>query len=220
MLKRYSRQRVQKNLAQWSDWMDTVSKQYRIPSACVRAVLEREMTEIDWMDPVADAIVGFYWFRYRLRRGLCKIGLLKSPLPVLNRGPLGKRDSSTGFGQIFAYVAINAANYGVERGLTTYGELDLPEGGVRPDDPEALCTMWHRLRRDTRYNIALSALNLVSAAEEMNGHTDFAAYTPEEFQLAFTRYNANVRHITRYGTAVYDLYLRQSRSTNGNTGGN
>lgn len=41
----------------------------------------------------------------------------------------------------------------------------------------------------------MSALNLISAAEEMNGHTDSARYTPEEFQRAFTRYNANTDRI-------------------------
>ena len=220
MVRLYNKKGIDRELNRWDGWIEEVAGTLRLPAPCIRAVLRREMGEMDVLDPAADGAAWFYWLRYRMRKGLCRLGLAKNPLPLVRKGPLGKRDSSTGFGQIFAYVAINAANYGVARGLTTYGELDLPEGGVRPDDPEALCTMWHRLRRDTRYNIALSALNLVSAAEEMNGHTDFAAYTPEEFQLAFTRYNANVRHITRYGTAVYDLYLRQSRSTNGNTGGN
>ena len=68
--------------------------------------------------------------------------------------------------------------------------------------------MWRRLSSDVKYNIRLSALNLIAAAEEMNGHTDFARYTKEELELAFTRYNANVRYVTAYGREVYGYYLR------------
>ena len=37
----------------------------------------------------------------------------------------------------------------------------------------------------------------------MNGHTDFARYTPEEIQRTFTRYNANVRYATPYGERAF-----------------
>ena len=210
MVRLYNKKGIDRELNRWDGWIEEVAGTLRLPAPCIRAVLRREMGEMDVLDPAADGAAWFYWLRYRMRKGLCRLGLAKNPLPLVRKGPLGKRDSSTGFGQIFAYVAINAANYGVERGLCSYQWLGLPEGRrMEADRPEDLCLMWHYLRRSTRGNIALSALNLVSAGEEMNGHTDFASYTPEELQLAFTRYNANTRHITAYGRAVYQLYLQE-----------
>lgn len=208
MVKRYSKRQIERIMEACEDWIDTVAAQIRLPAPCIRAVLRRELGEMDLLDPVADAAVRFYWFRYRLRKPLYRAGLLHSPLPGWRRGFLGKRDSSTGYGQIFAYVAIAAANYGVDRGLIRYDWLGL-ERRMDPDSPEDLCRMWRLLHRDWQANIALSALNLLAAGEEVNGHADFSRYTPEQLQLAFTRYNANVRHITGYGRAVYDLYLNE-----------
>jgi hypothetical protein len=52
-------------------------------------------------------------------------------------------------------------------------------------------------------------LNLISAAEEMNVHTDFAAYTRMNGSWPLTPLNANVRHISpRYGEQVNQYYLR------------
>lgn len=195
-------------------WMEEVCGRFGLPAAALRAVVRKEMGDMDLLDPVADAAVRFYWFRWRLRSMLCRHGLLKSPLPALRKGPLGKRDSSTGYGQIFAYVAIHAANYGVDRGLTDYGELGLPtDHRMDPQNPEDLCQMWYLLRRNWRVNLALSALNLLSCGEEQNGHADFQCCTPEELQLAFTRYNANSRTITQYGRDVYQLYLQELTSS-------
>ena len=206
MLKLYTRRHIDAVLEQSSAYIEEICRRYGLPAACLRAVVRREMGETDLLDPVADGFVRFYWFRWRLRRALRR----RDSRPLLRFGPLGMRDSSTGYGQIFAYVAINAANYGVDRGLTDYAALGLPaDHKMSPQDPADLCFMWHCLHRDWRANLALSALNLVSAAEEENGHTDFARYTPEEFQLAFTRYNANTRTITRYGRIVYDLYRQE-----------
>ena len=60
------------------------------------------------LDLFADLAVGFYWLRYDLR---------KAP-PRLTRGVFGKRDSSTGWAQIFAYVALRALREAEARGLT------------------------------------------------------------------------------------------------------
>ncbi|MBO4913719.1 MAG: hypothetical protein J5449_00805, partial [Oscillospiraceae bacterium] len=164
-----------------------------------KAVLRKETADIDLLDPVADSLVRFYWLRRRLFGG----GAAK------RRGILSKRDSSTGYAQIFAYVAINAANYALDRGLDDAAGLALPEDRrLDRTNEDDLRTMWYRLKRDSEFNIQMGALNLIFAADEMNGHTDFARYTPDEFQRAFTRYNANTDRITAYGKEVYGYYLK------------
>ena len=199
MIKLYSAKKTERILAEYDGWIETVSERYAIPSAMVKAVLRKEIADIDLLDPAADLLVRFCYLRRRLfGRGAVK-----------RRGILGKRDSSTGYTQIFAYVAINAANYALERGLDDAAGLGLTEDRRLNGANEAdLRAMWLRLKRDSRFNIQMGALNLISAAEEMNGHTDFARYTPEELQRTFTRYNAKTDHVTAYDKEVYGYYLK------------
>lgn len=206
MLKLYSKKKVKRLLAGYADWIEQVSARSGLPVACIRAVLSQEMGDIDLMDPVADLAVRFYWLRWRLRGGRT---------PRLLRGALGKKDSSTGYGQIFAYVAIRALNFAESRGLSAYDWLGLSGGRpLREDRDEDLHWMWYLLHRDQKANILLSALNLLAAAEEMTGRTDLAAFSEEQLQLTFTRYNANVRHVTAYGRNVFALYLQEKTPEN------
>lgn len=206
MIKLHSVKKTERILAEYGDWIEAVSERYSIPSTMIKAVLRKEIADIDLLDPVADSLVRFYWLRRRLFGG----GTAK------RRGILGKRDSSTGYAQIFAYVAINAANYALDRGLDDAAGLGLPTD-CRPDraNEDDMRAMWLRLKRDRKFNIQMGALNLIFAADEMNGHTDFARYTPEEFRRAFTRYNANTDHITAYGKEVYGYYLKYSGNSTG-----
>lgn len=208
MFRLYSPARAERIVSDHALELRELSGRYGIPAAYIMAVLRKEIAEIDILDPLADLAVRFYWLRYSLRRFLKKHGLVRSAEPLLRRGPFGKRDSSTGFGQIFAFVAINAINYALDRGLDTPDGLGVPsDRRLRPDDPEDLRCMWLRLQRDRSFNAQASILNLISAAEEMNAHTDFARYTPEEIQRTLTRYNANVRTVTAYGRDAYRYYL-------------
>ena len=171
------------------------------------AVLRKEIAEIDLLDFAADALVGLNWLRYRCLHAMCKEK--ETPLPTRPKGLFDKLDSSTGYAQIFAFVAVNSVNYALDRGLDTPESFGLPDGRrLKRDDPADRYRTWRRLLRDRSFNLRMGMLNLISAAEEMNGHTDFDAYTPEEWQRAFTRYNANVRHITPYGKEVYGYYLK------------
>ena len=201
MLKLYSRKKVSQLLARHAPWIQQVAERSGVPAGCIRAVLYQEMCGIDLLDPIADLAVCFYWLRWRLRGGKA---------PRLLRGALRKKDSSTGYGQIFAYVAINALNQAEDQGLPAYDWLGLSDTRqLRPDRDEDLQWIWHLLHRDQRANILLSALNLRSAAEEMTGRTAFSSFSPEELQLTFTRYNAKVGHITAYGKQVYTRYLQE-----------
>ena len=176
--------------------IEEIALRYSLPAPFIQALLYTELTRIDIFDPLADLLV---WIN--LNRGASN-----------GKGPLHKLDSSTGFGQIFGFVAINAANFAVERDLTTYASLGLPERRLDPTSSEDLLLVWNRLRRDPDFNIELSALNLISAAEEVTGRIDFSSYSPEEIQRIYTRYNGTVPHITPYGEEAYRHYLRYAAS--------
>lgn len=190
MLKLYRPAAAERIIRAHTDVIDAVAGRYDLPAPFIRAMLYTELVRIDLLDPAADLLV-------RLN-GFCKGG----------RGPLRRRDSSTGYGQIFGFVAINAANFAVERGLTGYAALGLPERRLDPANDADLKLVWTRLNREPAFNIEMSALNLICAAEEVTGRIDFTGYSPEEIRRIYTRYNGTSPTVTPYGEEAYRHYLR------------
>ena len=196
MLKLYSEKAAERIIARYAAWIETLSARYAMPGACLKAILFSELTAIDALDPLADALVRFN----QRRAGTGSVG---------TRGIFGKTDSSTGYAQIFAFVAINAVNFAADRGLTSYAALGLPaDHRLDPASLPDLRLVWGRLHREPEFNLEAAALNLLSAAEEMTGRIDFASCSPEELKLIFTRYNGSFRDVSPYGEAAYRHYLR------------
>ena len=71
--------------------------------------------------------------------------------------------------------------------------------------------MWRKLKHDTVFNLSCAALNILHCAWQMTGRIDFDSYSPQEIKLIFTRYNADVKHVTAYGEEAYARYLRFSK---------
>ena len=191
MFKLYSPARAERLLRDHASMIDTSARRYGVPGAVLRAILYKELTEIDLFDIFADLAVAFYWLRCDLR---------KAP-PRLTRGVFGKRDSSTGWAQIFAYVAIRALCEAHSRGLPV---PDAPD----PESTAELGRVWRRLRRDRAFNLDCCALNLLSCALEMTGRYSFDGCTEPELKRILTRYNADTDRVTPYGEAAYRHYLR------------
>ncbi len=192
MLKLYSPKTAERIIRARRGAIEKISARFCLPAPFIRALLYTELVRIDVLDPLADLVV-----RINLRRGA-----------GAGTGLLRKRDSSTGYGQIFGFVAINAANFAADRGIADYASLGLPAHRLDPDSSEDLWLMWSRLNRDPEFNIALSALNLIYAADEVTGRTDFTDFTPEEIQRIYTRYNGTAKQVTPYGEEAYRTYLR------------
>lgn len=191
-------------LDRYSPQISALAARYPIPEEYIRAVVFKEMTELNVLDLAADAAVSLYWKRRELRARLFAAHLAKTPEPVLRGGLLGKKDSSVGWAQIYAFVAIDALNFALGRGLCDNETLGLPAGRrfERGSDDD-LCFIWRRLRRDRAFNLEMCALNLLAAAEEMTGRIDFDGYAPQELKLVLTRYNGRLDHVTPYGEETY-----------------
>ena len=192
MLKLYSPKAAERIIARYAPQIDDISSRFALPAACLKAILYQEITGIDLFDPLVDLLV-----QRNQRRG------------VSGPGRLRKTDSSTGYAQIFAFVAINAVNFALDRGLTDCAALGLPEDHrLDPAAVPDIRLVWNRLHRDAVFNLTAAALNLLSAAEEKTGRIDFPSYSPDELKLIFTRYNGTVPRITPYGEETYAHYLR------------
>ena len=195
MLKLYSPRAAERILQRRSADIEDISARCGLPAACLRAILYKELTDIDLLDPVADALV-----RFNQRR---------LDTPISGGGFLQKCDSSTGYGQIFGAVAIRAVNFAVDRGLADYAALGLPtDHRLDAQRMADLRLVWGRLHDDPVFNMTATALNLLAAAEEMTGRVDFAGYSDTELKLVFTRYNGNFKEVSPYGEATYEIYRR------------
>lgn len=187
MIRIYSPVRAERIIRRYDEWIRSVAARYDIPAAAIKAILFQEMTQIDLWDLAADAATYL--------------------------GLFGRRDSSTGYAQIFGWVAVNAANFASDRGLTDYRSLGInTDHRLDPENAADVRMVWKRLHGSRKANMEFAALNLLCAAQEMTGRIDFASYSKDEMKLILTRYNANVTYITPYGEAAYRNYLRYAGS--------
>ena len=203
-MKLYSPNRAERILRSLDSDIEEICSMVHLPSAVLKAVLYKEITDIDFFDPLADAIVAFNWQRVHLLNHLPDLEGKQN-----KSGFFRKFDSSTGYGQIFARTAILAIRFATIHGIITTETLGLGMGQTfSPDSPADVFEIWKKLHRERSFNLACSALNLLFAAWEMNGRITFENFSPDELKGIFTRYNANVRQITPYGEITYQYYLK------------
>ncbi|MCR5088182.1 MAG: hypothetical protein K6C08_01550 [Oscillospiraceae bacterium] len=200
MFRLYSFRRARRAIEGEASFIGQVSEKYGLPASWIQAILLKEMTELDVFDLLADFAVRLYYFN-------CGIAGERKRFPNVP----GKRDSSTGWSQIYAFVAINALNFAADRGLADYADFGLnPDRRLDRDCPEDRWQIWKRLKSDRHFNIEMCALNLLSCAEERTGRTDTSTFSEEECKLTFSRYNGTVPHVTPYGETVWQ-YQREYR---------
>ena len=203
-MKLYSPNRAEHILRSLDSDIEGICRMVHLPSAVLKAVLYKEITDIDFFDPLADAIVAFNWQRVHLLNHLPDLEGSQNKSSFFR-----KFDSSTGYGQIFARTAILAIRFATIHGIITTETIGLGKGqAFSPDSPADVFEIWMKLHRERNFNLACSALNLLFAAWEMNGRITFENFSPDELKRTFTRYNANVRQITPYGEVTYQYYLK------------
>ena len=196
MLKLYTAKQAQNIIRKNETLIENICSSYSLPPACLKAILMMEIPEIDLLDLLADATVSLNWFRDPHGAGC-------SP-DRRPRSPLRKYDSSTGYGQIFSRVAIEAILFAGSMGIPVY--TGTPEA-LFPFRPEDLKQVWKRLKHDRVFNLSCSALNLLHAAYQMTEKTDLFHAGEAELKLTFSRYNGNVKKITPYGEKAYHYYV-------------
>ena len=204
MMKLYPPKRTERILRSLDSEIERICRMVHLPPAVLKAVLYKEITDIDIFDPLADAVVALNWQRIQLLNQVPDLESTRQKSTFFR-----KFDSSTGYGQIFARTAILAIRFTTTHGIITTEILGLRKGRtLSPDSPADLREIWIKLHRELSFNLACAALNLLFAAWEMNGRIAFENFSPDELKRVFTRYNANVRQITPYGEITYQYYLK------------
>ena len=208
MLRIYSGSAAERILQRYAEDIREIAADFALPGPFLQAVLYQEITQIDLIDLLVDEIVRLNWLLYTLRERVTG-GSVRNRTMNRGRSLLWKLDSSTGYAQIFAFVAINAVNFAAERGIIGNGALDIhTDHTLDPETPADRREMWHRLNRDRVFNLKAGALNLIAAAEEVTGRIDFSGCSPEEIKRIFTRYNGTMKQVSPYGEETYLHYLR------------
>lgn len=112
---------------------------------------------------------------------------------------VGRRDCSTGLGQIVGATAIAARNYCISENIISGTAADANV------DAE-LYAVWRRLRDDNVYNVSTLPLVLIHAARLINARRPAPDYTEDETRQAMSRYNGTGDAAQNYGQVTLGLY--------------
>lgn len=107
-----------------------------------------------------------------------------------------KDDSSTGWGQIFARVAIEARNYCIDKGIINGDHLT--------DDDKA--SVWNRLHEDPTYNITTAAYLTIYNAYQTAVPRPGLDTSESDTQEILARYNGVDEGAQKYGRELIGLY--------------
>jgi peptidoglycan hydrolase-like protein with peptidoglycan-binding domain len=107
-----------------------------------------------------------------------------------------RSDSSTGWGQIFAWVAIAARNYCIERGIIN--------GDLLTEDDRA--SVWKRLHEDPAYNISTAAYLTIFNAHQTAVPRPGLDTSDSDTEEILARYNGIDEGAQKYGRELIGLY--------------
>ncbi|MGA5896341.1 glycoside hydrolase domain-containing protein [Streptomyces venetus] len=152
-----------------ADWLFTsLARQLKLRKALIQAPVMWELRKMNPGDVAADEAV--------------KHGL--------------DDDCSTGWGQIFAWVTIDARNYCLQQGIIN--------GSPLSDDD--IPTVWKQLNEDETYNIRSVAYLTIYNAHQLGAPRPNLNTTQAQTQALLARYNGTGDDAAQYGRELLGLY--------------
>ncbi|GAA5210520.1 glycoside hydrolase domain-containing protein [Streptomyces thinghirensis] len=152
-----------------ADWLFTsLARQLKLRKALIQAPVLWELRKLNPFDVAADEAV--------------KAGL--------------DDDCSTGWGQIFAWVTIEARNYCMQQGIINGTPLT-------NDD---IASVWKQLNEDPTYNIRSVAYLTIYNAHQLGAPRPSLSTTPAQTQALLARYNGTGDDAAKYGRELIGLY--------------
>ncbi|MBE1491501.1 glycoside hydrolase domain-containing protein [Plantactinospora soyae] len=156
------------NYVMEADWLFTnLARTLKLRKALIQAPVMWELRKLNPLDPIADDAV---------RAGL-------------------KDDSSTGWGQIFAWVTIAARNYCIQQGIIN----GMPYGS------EDTRGVWDLLQ-DPHYNIPTAAYLTIYNAHQLGIARPSLTTGQADTQALLARYNGTGDGAAQYGRELIGLY--------------
>lgn len=173
---------------------------FAVSKELVQTILLRELWTLSAQDTATDAMVRTY-FNYKCSYEDWEnlptvVRMLTSPPQ-----PAGimLEDCSTGIGQMYAYVAINAHNLAIDNRLISGNKYN-------SDDWHHIYEFWCSLNNDDYFAIKMITLELYHCAEYANVFGPLYNLTENQIKAILSRYNGTGDAAVNYGKECYEYY--------------
>lgn len=174
---------------------------YHVPKQLVQTLLLRELWCVDITDDIADEAVRAYFQWMQDFEEWSNLPTLDKMVIQSPQRPLVmKEDCSTGIGQMFAWVAIDAHNLAIDKNIIYEEKYDKANW-------HDCSAVWYSLNGNDTFAIKMTTL-------EMHHCADYAGVTGSMFECSeaqtraiLARYNGTGDSATEYGNICYGYYL-------------
>ena len=174
--------------------------QYDVPKQLVQTLLLRELWCLNPSDSVADNAVEAYFawkteYEYWSNMPTWQQAIISPPTAPTYM----QEDSSTGIGQMFAWVAINAHNLAINKGLIGGNYYD-------SNDWHDCEYMWNKLHSDDSFAIKMTTLEIYHCADYASVCGSLFHCTESQIKAILARYNGTGVAAQTYGNECYEYY--------------
>lgn len=177
-----------------------ISQKYKVRKALIQTVFMWEGS-CEGIDDVASdtAVQEYYDYKNELEKWENLSDEEKQNVKKPTEPTIIRKDSSTGFCQIFASTAINAYNYAIKRGYIVGETYD-------KTDWHTVFNVWNKLHTDVEYTIEMAALVLLHAADLVKISDITYEYSADDVKKVLARYNGTNDKAQEYGERNYQIY--------------
>jgi len=173
---------------------------YCVPKEFVQTLLLRELWCVDVTDTVSDEAVELYFswkteYEYWAQMPTWQQVIISPPTPPLYM----QEDSSTGIGQMFAWVAINAHNLAINKGLINASPYN-------SNDWHDCEYVWKKLHNDDSFAIKMTTLEIHHCADYAGVSGSLFHCTATQIKAILSRYNGTGTDAQAYGNECYEYY--------------
>lgn len=173
---------------------------YRVPKEYVQTLLLRELWCVDMSDTLADDAVIAYFRWMEECEDWSKLSFAEQMVvPYPKVPPIMRSDSSTGLGQMFAWVAIDANNLARSKGMITTREYD-------KKDWHDCREVWFNLHDNNSFAIKMMTLEMYHCADYAGVSGSLFHCTETQTKAILSRYNGTGTEAAVYGNACYEYY--------------
>ena len=173
---------------------------YCVPKQLVQTLLLRELWCVDALDTAADDMVIAYFNWKQACEDWEKLSTAEQLIVPYPEAPIGIReDCSTGIGQMFAWVAINAHNLAISKGLIYTRIYDADNWHDRRD-------VWYALHTNNEFAIQMTTLEMHHCADYVGICGSLFDCTESQIKGILSRYNGTGDEAIDYGNECYEYY--------------